>query len=113
MRVEAPGRARLHAEHFRDTPLLRPSPDRRRLSPEPGDALPAGTPAFDPAGTTQVDGRQLLVWLGERDQRGLAQLAALLAEQPRVSLPLLPEEPTDLPALAALGADLEERLKSQ
>jgi hypothetical protein len=36
-----------------------------------------------------------------------------LAEQPRVSLPLLPEKPTDLPALDALGADLEERLKSQ
>jgi hypothetical protein len=43
----------------------------------------------------------------------LAQFAALLAEQPRVSLPLLPETPTDLPALAALGEDPEERLKSQ
>jgi anion-transporting ArsA/GET3 family ATPase len=79
----------------------------------PHVALPAGAPAFDPAEPSRVDGRQLLAWLGERDERGLAQLGALLAEQPRVSLPLLPEEPTDLPALAALGADLEARLKSQ
>jgi anion-transporting ArsA/GET3 family ATPase len=38
-------------------------------------------------------------------------LARLLADdQPLVDLPLRPEEPTDLPSLADLGADLEERL---
>ena len=75
--------------------------------------MPEGVAAFDPAVPSKVDGRRLLAWLGERDERGLAQLFALLAGEPRVALPLLPEEPTDLPALAALGAALAERLKSQ
>jgi hypothetical protein len=52
-----------------------------------------------------------LLWLGRRDRRGLVELARLLADdQPLVDLPLRPEEPTDLPSLADLGADLEERL---
>ena len=71
------------------------------------------TAAFDPAPSlapVPVDGRRLLGWLGERDRRGLAQLSGLLSEQRLVSLPLLPEEPTDLPALAALGEDLERRM---
>ncbi|HEV7515751.1 MAG TPA: ArsA-related P-loop ATPase [Thermoanaerobaculia bacterium] len=75
----------------------------------PGD----GAPALDPAEPWRVDGRRLLAWLGERDRRGLAQLAGLLSEQPLVALPLLPEEPTDLPALARLGEDLAGRLQGQ
>jgi anion-transporting ArsA/GET3 family ATPase len=80
-------------------PPVPPRPDRA-----------AGSPVFDPAHPQAVDGRQLLAWLGERDRRGLAELAALLTGQPLVALPLLPEEPTDLPALAALGEDLAARL---
>lgn len=75
--------------------------------PEPGG------PAFDPARPWQVEGERLLAWLGERDRRGLSELSALLSEQPLVSLPLLPEEPTDLPALAALGEDLTARLSER
>jgi anion-transporting ArsA/GET3 family ATPase len=74
-----------------------------------------GTPGRDPAVVApsdpcQPDGLELLTWLGERDRRGLTGLAALLPGRPLVALPLLAEEPTDLPALAALGEDLERRL---
>ena len=43
--------------------------------------------------------RRLLAWLGERDARGAAALAALLPGVPVVELPLLDEEPASLPAL--------------
>ena len=57
------------------------------------------------------NGWELLTWAGERDRRGLIELAKLLArEQAVVDLPLLPEEPTDLPSLEALGRQLEGRL---
>ncbi len=80
-----------------------------RLHPE--YASPGGRSAVPPAADPcRPDGRALLAWLGERDRRGLAALAALLPGRPLVSLPLLAEEPTDLPALARLGAELEERL---
>jgi anion-transporting ArsA/GET3 family ATPase len=63
---------------------------------------------FDPCRPTGWD---LLSWLGERDRRGLAELAALVPrEQPLVDIPLLPGEPTDLPSLEALGQLVEERL---
>lgn len=52
-------------------------------------------------------GWDLLRWAGARDARGVADLKRLLGGQPLVELPLLPEEPTDLRALAAL-ADLVE-----
>lgn len=58
------------------------------------------------------EGRRLLAWLGERDQRGLAELGKLLpAPQTIVDLPLLPDEPTDLPALARVGDHLLDRLR--
>jgi anion-transporting ArsA/GET3 family ATPase len=57
------------------------------------------------------NGWELLTWAGERDRRGLIELAKLLErEQAVVDLPLLPEEPTDLPSLEALGRQLEGRL---
>jgi anion-transporting ArsA/GET3 family ATPase len=74
-----------------------------RFDPAPRPAAPAADPC-------RPDGAELLAWLGERDRRGLAALAALLPGRPLVSLPLLAGEPTDLPALAALGEDLERRL---
>jgi len=67
------------------------------------------TPASgDPCRPT---GWELLTWAGQRDRRGLVELAKLLSrEQPLVDLPLLPDEPTDLPALEAMGRQLEGRL---
>jgi len=77
-----------------------------RVHPEPELPLAVGEP---PPGL--ADGLALLAWLGARDHRGLVQLARLLADdQPLVELPLRPEEPTDLPSLADLGAELEDRL---
>jgi len=89
-----------------------------RVHPEPAlplrlEALggaPGSLPPLSPV-PGLVDGLGLLVWLGERDRRGLVQLAQLLADdQPVVDLPLRPEEPTDLSSLAALGAELDDRL---
>jgi len=49
--------------------------------------------------------------LAPGDARNLIELAKLLSrEQPLVDLPLLPEEPTDLESLEALGRQLESRL---
>ena len=78
-----------------------------RMHPHFGPARPAAAPPADPC---RPDGAELLAWLGERDRRGLHELAALLPGRPLVALPLLAGEPTDLPALAALGEDLERRL---
>lgn len=59
-----------------------------------------------------MDGRQLLAWLGERDHQGLLRLRELLEPgQPLVQEPLLPEEPTELAALARIGADIERQLE--
>ncbi|MCP4203273.1 MAG: ArsA family ATPase [bacterium] len=51
---------------------------------------------------------ELMRWLGERDQKGVAQLRDLLADGPAVvSLPLLPASPADIPRLEALGKRME------
>ena len=64
-------------------------------------------PRFAATAEPSGDGRQLLAWLGERDARGVAALRHLLPrEQPLLALPLLPAEPVDLAALAALGEAL-------
>ncbi|HEY6322261.1 MAG TPA: ArsA-related P-loop ATPase [Thermoanaerobaculia bacterium] len=84
-----------------------------RVHPESEEPLRLGPPEAPEAapGSGLVDGIQLLTWFGERDRRGLVQLAQLLSDaQPLVDLPLRAEEPTDLPSLADLGADLEDRL---
>jgi anion-transporting ArsA/GET3 family ATPase len=68
----------------------------------------SGKSGSDPCDPT---GWELLTWLGERDQKGLVELASLLAnDQPVIDVPLLPEEPTDLPSLEALGRTVEARL---
>lgn len=56
------------------------------------------------------DGLKLLSWLGEQDHKGLQQLRELLSDQPLVALPMTTDEPTDLPSLEALGAELLRRL---
>ena len=68
----------------------------------------APAPGGDPCRPT---GWELLSWLGERDRKGLVELAKLLdREQPLVDIPLLPEEPTDLASLESLGKTVQERL---
>lgn len=58
------------------------------------------------------DGRHLLAWLGLRDAQGLARLKELAGpRQPLLPVPLSADEPTDLPALAALGDFLAEGLR--
>lgn len=78
----------------------------------PGSTDPGTTAmAEDPA---KIDGRALLDWLAARDGRGVEQLEGLLGvKRPLVAVPLLPEEPTDLPALRDLGHDLLARLEEE
>jgi anion-transporting ArsA/GET3 family ATPase len=73
--------------------------------------LPAPPSTGADADPCHVDGRRLLAWLGHRDRRGLDQLAGLLGDrEPLAALPLLPDEPTDLASLRAIGEDLLHRL---
>jgi anion-transporting ArsA/GET3 family ATPase len=58
------------------------------------------------------DGRELLRWLGERDQASVAELRSLLgSSHPLIEIPLLADEPTDLESLARLGDLLGARLE--
>ncbi len=58
------------------------------------------------------DGGRLLSWLGERDHRGVAAFARLLKGSQRlVDVPLLAEEPTDLPSLEVLGRVVADKLE--
>jgi len=52
------------------------------------------------------EGLRLFAALGERDRNGLASLRGLLPGIPVAAMPLLPEPPTTLPALRALGTRL-------
>jgi anion-transporting ArsA/GET3 family ATPase len=61
--------------------------------------------------TADSEGRRLLSWLGRRDHEGVAELRDLVGpSHPVIEIPLLPDEPTDLESLAALGALFETRL---
>jgi len=58
------------------------------------------------------DGAHLLSWLGERDDRGVAAFRRLLERgQTLVDVPLLAQEPTDLPSLEALGRLVTDQLE--
>ena len=60
---------------------------------------------------TESDGYRLMSWLGRRDHEGVAELRDLVGDShPVVEIPLLPDEPTDLKSLAALGEIFETRL---
>jgi arsenite-transporting ATPase len=51
------------------------------------------------------DGAKLLRWLGNRDHRGLETLKSLVPKgHPIIPIPLLPEEPTTLPALERIAS---------
>ncbi|MEE4273940.1 MAG: ArsA-related P-loop ATPase [Thermoanaerobaculales bacterium] len=57
------------------------------------------------------DGRGLLAWLGEKDSEGVERLRELLGgSHPLAEVPLRPDEPTDLAALAELGATIRFEL---
>jgi anion-transporting ArsA/GET3 family ATPase len=65
---------------------------------------PRGTAPVTDMDEETAAGVRVFAWLGERDAQGLAALDTLLApSQPLIDLPLLPDEPTDIPALRALG----------
>lgn len=56
------------------------------------------------AALAPADGRRLFHWLGERHQRGIEQLRSLIGpDVPLVTLPLTPDEPTDLESLRQVG----------
>ena len=58
------------------------------------------------------EGVRLLSWLGERDHRGVAAFHRLLDGRHRlVDVPLLAEEPTDIPSLEVLGRLTVEKLE--
>ena len=73
-------------------------------------------PELPPVRDTARAGRRLMGWLGQRDNEGVAELRDLVGDShPVVEIPLMPDEPTDLVSLAALGelfeAGLDEALK--
>ncbi len=73
---------------------------------------PRGSTAFSDLPDSTPEGMRLLTWLGERDRQGFEEFEALLtANQQLVAIPLLPEEPTDIPSLRALGDSIEARLE--
>jgi hypothetical protein len=53
--------------------------------------------------TTAGRARRLLRWLGDRDHRGVVEMRRLLPDRSLITLPLLPEAPTDLRSLAHLS----------
>jgi len=60
----------------------------------------------------EVDGLGLFHWLGERDARGFQELSQLVGEDhPLVGLPLLEQEPSDIPTLRRLARQFEVRLQ--
>ncbi|MEJ2580522.1 MAG: ArsA-related P-loop ATPase [Acidobacteriota bacterium] len=60
---------------------------------------------------TVSEGYRLMQWLGRRDHDSVAELRDLVGDShPVVEIPLLPDEPTDLKSLAALGRLFEKRL---
>ena len=68
-------------------------------------------PELPPVRDTANKGRRLLSWLGRRDHEGVAELRDLVGDtHPVIEIPLLPDEPTDLESLAALGELFEEQL---
>ncbi len=70
-------------------------------------------PELPPVRDTARAGRRLMGWLGERDNQGVAELRDLVGDShPVVQIPLMPDEPTDLESLAALGEVFEAGLEA-
>lgn len=69
-------------------------------------------PAGAPDASELEAGRHLFHWLGERHAKGLEALRRLMpSPQVLVEMPIEPDEPTDLTALAAMGERFERRLR--
>ena len=86
-----------------------------RLGPIVVNRLHLPTPASWSTNAAQNDelqvGRDLLTWLGERDSRGFERLVELVhGEQPVLRIPILAEEPSDLPRLRRLSTTLSSQL---
>jgi anion-transporting ArsA/GET3 family ATPase len=65
----------------------------------------------DPKREKRSEGHRLLGWLGRRDRQTVAELRDLVGgSHPVVEIPLLPDEPTDMKSLSALGEMFESRL---
>ena len=65
----------------------------------------------DSESESKSEGHRLLGWLGRRDHAAVAELRDLVsASHPVVEIPLLPDEPTDIKSLRALGEMFESRL---
>jgi anion-transporting ArsA/GET3 family ATPase len=84
-----------------------------RIHPRLPAEAPASMPQSGKKGARALaEGWELMHWLGERDERGLEALTTLLGEDnPLIQVPMMPQEPTDLPSLAALGEDVYDRLR--
>jgi anion-transporting ArsA/GET3 family ATPase len=97
---------RLREQGYRLGPLV-----VNRVHPAfPGEEARLDESSRSPMGCTP-SGRRLFAWLGAEDRHGVEQLRALVAgSQPVVPVPLQSEEPTNLAALEALGADLLARV---
>ncbi len=69
-------------------------------------------PELPPVRDTANRGRRLMEWLGRRDHQGVAELRDLVGDShPVVEIPLLPDEPTDLKSLNALGGLFEGKFE--
>ena len=69
-------------------------------------------PELPPVRDTANRGHRLMEWLGRRDHQGVADLRDLVdASHPVIEIPLLPDEPTDLKSLDALGGLFERGLE--
>ncbi|MDH3496040.1 MAG: ArsA family ATPase [Gemmatimonadota bacterium] len=105
--VSAPGEARIPDTLFFARRLRQGGHHVAALAVNQVHPLVAGDAGARPA----ADGVRLLAWLAERDARGLAALRRLVTDgTPVADLPLMPTPPTGLPALAALGRELLQRL---
>lgn len=74
---------------------------------------PHGPPLAEPRESGALaPGRELMSFLGERDQAGLKRLHTLITEDGKlVSIPLAEEEPNRLELLASLGLSLQAGLR--
>lgn len=74
-------------------------------------------PVLDPGNLAEgptATGAELLSWLGQGHRTGFDELRRLLPDsQQLVSLPVEPDEPTNLPSLKALGEALNQKLRDQ
>lgn len=72
---------------------------------------PRATSAAGASAAPPSAGRELMVWLGERDAGSVTTLRDLLgARHPVVEIPIRGVEPTSIAALDSLGIELEARL---